>query len=250
MRSAALVAFTWLALASTTLAQEQPPEAGSEPARSPRVALVVAGDPAEATSAAAARLEESLAAGGALTLPSDAATRAALRGGEGTPEDGLDELRGLRRRLGITADGDRELLATLGERLELVVIVVVRGAVDPTAKVYDVNAARYFAGEAALDVASVEVATQFVVARAEAADQRRRAPPPDATAAAATPPPARATADPTAPVDAPPPRSFMRRNWPFFVAGVLLVGTTTFFLVQRGRDDTSPPVIHIRPGGN
>lgn len=243
MRPLALYALSLLAFSSGVVQSEAR-------AQTPRVAIVVSGDPAEATAAAAARLEASLASGGALTLPADEATRGALRGAEGDSEDGLDELRGVRRRLGITSDGDRELLASLGSRLELVVVVVVRGAVDPTAKVYDVSEGRYFAGEAALDEASVEAATQFVVARAEAADQRRRAPPPEATAAAAAPTTAPAETNPAAPVDAPPPRSFMRRNWPFFVAGALLVGTTTFFLVQRGRDDTSPPVIHIRPGGN
>lgn len=218
-------------------------------AQSPRVALVVLGDPAETVVRATTELEASLAASGSLTLPADEAVRGALRGEPGTAEDGLEELRGLRRRLGISTEGDREVLDTIATRLELVVLVVVRGAEQPTAKVYDASEHRYFTGEAVLDVASAESARQFIVARAAAAERRRLGPTPEATAQT-TAEPATTEPDPAAPVEAPPRRSFMRRNWPFFVAGALLIGTTTFFLVQRGQNDTSPPVIHIRPAGN
>jgi len=223
-------------------------------AQGPRVAIVVSGDPSQAATDAVGRLEASLASTAELTLPSDEATRTALRGAPrdpGAPDDGLDELRGLRRRLGITADGDRDVLDTVGARLELAVVVVVHGATQPTAKVYDVAEHRFFTGEAALDASSLDSARQFVVARATAAERRRLAPAPEATADAAagqTSPASAATPTTAAPTRGR--RPFMRRNWPFFVAGALLVGATTYFIVQRNQTDTSPPVIHIRPGGN
>jgi len=221
-------------------------------AQGPRVAIVVSGDPSQAATDSVSRLEASLASTAELTLPSDEATRTALRGvprDPGAPDDGLDELRGLRRRLGITADGDRDVLDTVGARLELAVVVVVHGATQPTAKVYDVSEHRFFTGEAALDASSLDSARQFVVARATAAERRRLAPAPEATAEAAAQTPT-TTAAPATAAPTPERRPFMRRNWPFFVAGALLVGATTYFIVQRNQTDTSPPVIHIRPGGN
>lgn len=218
----------------------------------PRLAIVVSGDPSEAAVSAATRLGDALALGAEVVQPSDPAVIGALRGAPGTSADGLDELRGFRRRLGLGTDTDREVLDALAARLELVAIVVVKGATSPTARVYDPGQHRLFTGEAPLastDAAELETARAFVVARAQAAQRRHDAPPPDAAAATTAPD---AAPSPSSPTEEPPPRrSFMRRNWPFFVAGALLAGVTTYFIVQRRNDsDTSPPVIHIRPGGN
>lgn len=219
-------------------------------ADAPRIAVVVEGDAVESTTAAAQRLDAALAASTEATLPSDELVRAALRGASGTPDDGLDPVRGLRRRLGWSNDADREALAAIAEQLELVAIVVVHGADAPVARVYDAAQAHYFVGEAPLDEASVETSTRFVLARVRAAERRRVAPLPEATATAEATPSEVPTTEPDATTDAPPRRSFMRRNWPFFVAGALLVGATTFFVVQRNGGDSSPPVIHVRPGGS
>ncbi len=230
----------------------------------PRLAIVVVGDPAPTTVAAAQRLETALAGSEEASLPADAALRDALRG-SAAPEldDGLGPVRALRRGLGWSDEADRETLANLGSRLELVAIVLVRGGEVPEARVYDVAAARSFAGSAPLDEASVETSTRFVLARLRAAEQRRReAPTPgEAAQASETAPsgpgvaadsanPAAVTSAPTSSTpDAPARRSWIARNWPFLVAGALVAGTTTFFIVQRDRGTSSAPVIHIRPGG-
>ncbi len=79
---------------------EPPVEAPPAPERTPRVAVVVAGDPDPETVTAAEAVEIALAEETRVTLPSDAALRGALRG-EGETGDGLDEVRAERRRLGL-----------------------------------------------------------------------------------------------------------------------------------------------------
>lgn len=233
-------------------------------ADAPRIAVVLEGDPTPGATAAAEGLETALLASEEVAQPSDPLVRAALRGNTGAPDDGLDAVRGLRRRIGWSQDADREALASLAGRLALAAVVVVHVGDAPVARVYDVTARRYFAGEAAIDEAGRDATVAFIVSRAAAAERRRTAPTPadvaatpetagapdGDTAASASPAPLGATTEPTVPpVDAPPQRSWIRRNWPFLVAGALLAGTATFFIVQRGGHETSPPVIHVRPGG-
>ena len=241
-----------LALATTSLVS-----APSALADGPRIVVVVEGDAAESTLGAAQRLEDAVAASNSVTLPGDALIRAALRGAEASPDDGLDAVRGLRRRIGWSVDADREALGAIGEQLELVAIILVRGGSMPVARVYDVAAVQFFVGEAALDDASLETSTRFVLARVRAAERRRVAPPPDSAATAgesnvgttAVAPEIAGALTPSTAPDQPVQRSWIRRNWPFLVAGALLAGTTTFFIAQRAGRDTTSPVIHIRPGG-
>lgn len=218
-------------------------------AESGRAAVVVVGDPAEATVDAARRLDEAVRAAGEVTLPADAAMVAALRG-EAAPEvdDGLAPVRALRRQLGWSDEADAESLATLATRLELVAVVLVRGGDVPTARVYDVRAARRFNGETALDAASMEGAVRFVGARVRAAAQRTVPTPAEVAQASAT---ENAPATPATDGATPgrPARRWFRRNWPYVLAGALVVGATVFFVSQR-ETSSSPPVIHIRPGGS
>lgn len=234
--------------------------ASTAQADAPRAAVVVVGDPAEATVAAATGLSAALSASSELALPSDAAMRSALLGSAAPEvEDGLAPVRAIRRQLGWSDDGDREALATIGRQLELAAIVLVRGGEIPIARVYDVGAARYFAGEAPVDAASIETSAHFVVARVRAAEQRRHElPTPEATAAASTDPTSHSTASTSSPLasgpataatEAPRRRSWIARNWPYLLAGALVAGTTTFFIAQRDTSAGAAPVIHVRPGG-
>ena len=122
-------------------------------ADAPRIAVVLEGDPTPGATAAAEGLETALLASEEVAQPSDPLVRAALRGNTGAPDDGLDAVRGLRRRIGWSQDADREALASLAGRLALAAVVVVHVGDAPVARVYDVTARRYFAGEAAIDEA-------------------------------------------------------------------------------------------------
>lgn len=206
----------------------------------PRVAVVIEGGASEMSVEAATRLEGALAASGEVALPDDA-TRAALLGDRGTAGDGLERIRSLRRRADWTSAGDRDVLSELGSALDVVALVLVRGVEDGSelaARVYDVGAGRFFQGAVVID--AVSTGEGFVLARVRRASERART-------AATTP--VELEPERSSPLDdqAPERRSWMGRNWPFVVAGVLLAGATTFFVIQRTNADESPPVIHIRP---
>lgn len=233
-------------------------------ADAPRTAIVVVGDPAAATVEAAERLDGALSATSDVTLPADPAMRAALRGAP-APEadDGLGPVRALRRQLGWSDEADLEALATIGRQLELVAIVLVRGGEIPTARVFDVRAGRRFNGEAALDAESLEGAVRFVTVRARTAAERPVPTPAEAagtTAAGETPTAAGTTAAAGATTAAPaavgadtderPRRRWIARNWPYLVAGGLVVGAAGFFIAQRDTSSSGSPVIHVRPGGS
>ncbi len=185
-------------------------------------------------------------------LPADAAIVRALLGEPAEGEDGLDEVRAFRRRLGISAEGDRDVLGRIGRLVGAVAVVVVKRSPEPSLEVYDVGRAAYFADALAVDEADEATLRRFVLrranaARAHASDGRAAG---AARAAATAEPPAATGPDLEAGAEQPTERRrFLRRNIAYIAAGALLLGAGTFLLVDRLKDDP-PPIVRIRPGGD
>jgi hypothetical protein len=227
---------------ATPVAEEPaPPEAAPEaPARTPRVAIVIAGD-ADPEMIAAAESTEAALAGAHVNQPSDAALRAALRG-EGDTADGLDEVRAERRRLGLGEARDVTVLTVLGERAGVDLVLVVRrhhGAIEATG--FDVQRRSFYDGEVDLDALDADALRRFTERRAARAarpvEEGERAPVEEVAEAA------------TAPVEPPHEPDWFEQNWPFFAAGALLVGAV-IFIVFATTDNAEPqPVLRFEAGG-
>ena len=212
----------------------------------PKIAIVIAGDPDETLQASARELEEELTKSD-LRVPSDPALRAALQGypSEGNT-DGLDGLRAYRRALGLDPRKDTETFVRIGHISGAHALVVVRKKkAKPIAEVFDVGAERFYEGVLHLTDATKAERHKFVHKRAEAALRRSEL---TESEQAATPP--TASSDLAAPVDKPKKKPWIKKNWPYILAGALLAGTVTYFIVdsQRGGNSPSPPVLRFRPG--
>lgn len=225
----------------------QPP--GSAPAPTQlKVAVVVSGDPDPALAEAASKVREALGGTPELLLPVDSALTAAL-GGAPAPEadDGLDEVRALRRRLGISAGSDIEALVRLARLSGAVAVVVVRRDPEPKLEVFDVGRRGYFSGALSVGGAEDGAIPRFVTSRAKAAEAHA------GEAGAARPREARAAAPEAAadrgPAEAGPSerRRFLRRVIAYGAAGALLLGLGVFLIVDRTQEDPAP-IIRIRPG--
>ena len=228
------------------------PEPTPEPARPPKVAIVIAGDPDPTTIAAATSLETVLASEAGVTMPSDPAMRAALRG-EGTG-DGLDDVRSERRRLGLGEARDITVLTILGELASADLVLVVRASHGtPSATAFDVLRRSFYDGVIALSPIDDAEARHFIVRRA-----RRAARPLTESEMTATPPPEPppvvdpATAVPPEAIapDATPEHQpdFFEQYWPYFAAGALLVGAVVFIVLATQNSSTPPPVLRFEAG--
>jgi hypothetical protein len=224
-------------VASDETSETTPPPA----ARTPRVAIVIAGDSDPEMIGAAQAAETALAEDARVAMPSDPALRGALRG-EGEPTDGLDEVRAERRRLGLGEARDVLVLATLGERTDADLVLVVRrhhGAIEATG--FDVQRRSFYDGEVDLDALDGDALRQFTVRRATRAARPladgERAPAPEVTEAV------------TAPAEPPAQQDWFEQNWPFFAAGALLVGAIVF-IVFATMDNAEPaPMLRFEAGG-
>lgn len=226
-------------------------------AQGPKVIVVVAGDPDDAVREAATRVDEAIRSSDELRGPGDPGLRAALRGDPPPPDDdGLDRVRRERRRLGFEDAEEARGLRALGRMAGASAVVVVRGRdVGSIAEVFDVGAATLYQGELALTDATAADITRFVASRATAASRRATGDAPDvAPATVAAEAAANETSDPLEGATDPDPeptgaRAFFKRTWAYWVAGVVLVGVATYFIVDsRGGDDAPQPVLRFRPG--
>jgi hypothetical protein len=221
------------------------------PARPPKVAIVLAGDPDPAALAAIASLERVIGSDARVTMPSDPAMRASLRG-EGSG-DGLDDARAERRTLGLGEARDASHLAVLGELAGADLVLVVRaahGAISATA--FDVLRRSFYEGAIALEPIDDAEALHFVVRRARRAARPLEAgersavpePPPPVVDPATAVPPEAIAADP--PAHEP---DFFEQYWPYFAAGALLVGAVVFVVLTTQTSSTPPPVLRFEVGG-
>jgi hypothetical protein len=224
------------------------PADDTTPTRAPRVATVLVGDPEPARRARAAELDARLERVGLRRL-GDPAMRAALLG-DVREDDGLERLHAARRRL-LFEDDPGEALRDLGARLRVDALVVVRAAEPLRIAVFDLAAGAFYEDEPTLD--DLDAAAAFVRRAARAAARRASAPqasaPSPAEAAAASSGAATGTPAATAADTRRPARRWLRSNWAFLVAGALLVGVVTGFIVRgRRQDDDPPPILRFRPG--
>lgn len=224
------------------------PTDDTTPTRAPRVATVLVGDPEPVRRARAAELDARLGGVGLRRLD-DPAMRAALLG-DVHEDDGLERLHAARRRL-LFEDDPTEALRDLGARLRVDALVVVRAADPLRIAVFDLAAGAFYEDEPTLD--DLDAAAAFVRRAARAAARRASAPqasaPSPAEAAAASSGAATETPAATAADTRRPARRWLRSNWAFLVAGALLVGVVTGFIVRgRRQDDDPPPILRFRPG--
>jgi hypothetical protein len=224
------------------------PTDDATPTRAPRVATVLVGDPEPVRRARAAELDARLGGVGLRRLD-DPAMRAALLG-DVHEDDGLERLHAARRRL-LFEDDPTEALRDLGARLRVDALVVVRAADPLRIAVFDLAAGAFYEDEPTLD--DLDAAAAFVRRAARAAARRASAPqasaPSPAEAAAASSGAATGTPAATAADTRRPARRWLRSNWAFLVAGALLVGVVTGFIVRgRRQDDDPPPILRFRPG--
>lgn len=225
-------------------------------AQGPKVIVVVAGDPDDAVREAAARADEAIRAADDLRGPADPGLRSVLRGDPAPAEDdGLDRVRTERRRLGFEDPEEARGLRALGRMAGASVVVVVRArGAGPVAEVFDVGAATLYEGELALADATASDIASFVARRANAAARRAGRGELVAPAAVA----AEATTETTDPLDGAAEaeesepggvRGFLKRTWAYWVAGAVLIGVASFFIIDSRRDDEVPqPVLRFRPG--
>ncbi len=216
--------------------------AGASERARPKLAVVVAGDPDPQLREAARRVER--ASGEHLRLPFDPGLRAALRGEPAEGDDGLEDARRERRRLGGDEARDAPVIAALGRRAGADVVGVVRAGEDgPELVVLDVRHAAFFEGTLALsaDVADARIA-RFVRSRARASARGAEAP----EAAAGTPAPEGATDGTAQPARQP---DFFEQFWPYFVAGGLLAALLIGIAVTSATAGSNTPVLRFVPGG-
>ena len=224
--------------APVTVTEEPAP---APPSRTPRVALVIAGDADPDTVLATEAAEAALAQDDRVALPSDLALRAALRGA-GESSDGLDEVRAERRRLGLGEARDVLVVTTLGERAGVDLVLVVRrhhGLIETTG--FDVQRRSFYDGEVGLDALDADALRQFAVRRAirsaRPVTDGERAPLP--TLAETTP----------APPETPHQPDWFEQNWPFFAAGALLIGAVVFIVFATTGNSEPAPVLRFEAGG-
>lgn len=222
----------------------------------PKVALILSGDPDEGAVAALDQLTALLENGSVVRLPSDPALRRALSG-RGT-DDGLDEVRAERRRLGLSERRDIPVLTRLGRLAAAAAVVVVRAASDGyEAVVLDVGRGAFFDGALSLP-ASEEDAQAFLGRRARAAIRAV-----DVPAVVDAPPPISETEEaavvasleafpPEGAPEAPPPGDpvllWFEQNWAYIAAGVLLAGGIAFVAVVATDPGAPQPMLRFVPG--
>jgi hypothetical protein len=215
------------------------------------VAVVLVGDPNDAAREAVARLEAAVRE--RFALPSDPALRASLVGlAEG---DLIAPVVRDRRALGGTEREDLPLLGALGDRADVVLLLVVRTRAGSRELVaFDVRHRAFFEGAIelgqALDADRVE---RFVRSRGRAALSSETTLPPEtaadieARALGAHTDAAIRDAAGTAPADEP---EWIEVNWPYLVAGALLAGAAAFVIVYTTNDSDPVPMLRFRPGGS
>jgi hypothetical protein len=210
------------------------------PAELPKIAVVVAGDPDEVLQNAAVRVERAI--GSVLRSPIDPGLRGALRGEAGSSDDGLEEVRRERRRLGLSESGDAPVLASLGRRAGAVAVAVVRaGPQGPEVVVLDVRNAQFFDGSLALGGADDERVAEFASRRARVSARGATIAAP-VSALSAAPPAATEADEPREP-------DFFEQYWPYMAAGALLIAMIVVIAVTSTTDGQSQPVLRFVPGG-
>ncbi len=217
-----------------------------------RVAVVLVGDPNDEARAMAERVEAAVR--DHLVVPSDAALRASLVGASG--DDLIAPVVRDRRSLGGTEREDVPLLASLGDRADVVLLLVVRARAGARELVgFDVRHRAFFEGSVALD-GDLEATriVRFARSRGRAAlsgealsasstaELEARAIERDHSQAAEAIRSGARDGEEHEP-------EWIEVNWPFLVAGALLAGAAAFVIVYTANDSDPVPMLRFRPGG-
>ncbi|MFW5924636.1 MAG: hypothetical protein ACOCV4_00630 [Myxococcota bacterium] len=238
----------WLAVfaAAPAAAQEAP---------SPKVTVVVSGDPDTPLRERAARLQGLLEGSDDLRTPQDSGLVQALRGEEPRIEDdGLERARAERRRLGWSEARDVPVLHRIGRMTGANLMLVVREGNDgPEVVAFDVAAKAFYEG--ALSLPSPDGAVgAFVRSRADATRSRRGTEPDAEAEPEASGPSVAPTADEAKPAEESAEddseKTWIARYWPYLVGGALLAATVTYFLLRDDDPAPAPPVLRFRIGGD
>lgn len=135
-----------LMLAVGSIGASGPVPAARADVVAPKVAIVLVGDPDSTLTSAADRVEACLRQEG-YRLPADGAMTRALRGA-GEADDGLNEIRAERRRLGLSPERDRARLSLIGSQLGATALLVVRASPsEPGLSVFNVAARAFYEGD-------------------------------------------------------------------------------------------------------
>jgi hypothetical protein len=255
-----MVCGVWLTVA--LLSYPLPQAAAQAPTELPKVVVVAVGDADDHLKAGAASTVDALAECGCVRLPADASLAGALAAEEGTAGDGLDDVRRVRRGLGLSEAQDAPGLAQLASigGAEAVVIVQARGGAFRLT-VFHPARREYFTG--AMDLpAAPEAIARFVSARTDLLAQENEvavtpslssaaAPRTPTIHATATPPPSAAVrvlpAERAGPEsDLPPaPPSWLEARWPYLVAALGVVAGAVLLVVVTSDRDEEAPVLRI-----
>lgn len=210
------------------------------PALSPKVAVVVAGDPDESVRTTGREIEQECARAG-LSIPADPALRAALRGEAGDQDDGLAGLRSLRRSLGVDPRRDLAAYNRLGAISGADALVVLHREGTIKLEVFDVAASQFYEGVLQVDDTTAKQRVRYIERRAKTAQRRWDQGPKPATGA---------RVDATGkPIDEPEKKRWIKKAWPYFVVGALLAAGVTYLIVDgRRTNEPGPPLLRFRPG--
>lgn len=250
MRSVSFLVLTLSLIAPSSVAADvdeelvEPPGAPEKnpEALAPKVAIVIAGDPDPSLQAAARTLDPECTDAG-LRIPSDPALRAALRGTPAKSDDGLDGVRALRRGLGVDPRKDLSSYKRVGTIAGADALVVLRREGDVKLEIFDVSASQFYEGMLDFDTATPEARVAYIKRRAITA-QERWTEAPEVVAETPT-----AAAPGAELVDEPAKKRWIKKAWPYFIVGALLVGGVTYIIVdQRRTNDPGPPLLRFRPG--
>lgn len=230
---------------TAVVTSEDPPTTAASPLR---VAVVLSGDPNDEARRLAEAVER--AVGAELALPTDAGLRASLLGSTG-PDTIAPVVRD-RRALGGSEAEDVPLLASLGDRADVRLLLVTRRrAGTRELVVFDVAHRAFFEGTLALDASADDARIlRFVRARARAAEGTLAAP---ANSLPTITEPETATRIGRSIVPRPGDRDepdWIELNWPYLLAGALLAGAAAFVIVYTVEDQAgTTPTLRFRPGG-
>ena len=208
-----------------------------------KVAVIVVGDPDDRMRSLARRIDEALEP--TLRRPFDPGLRAALRGDPGQDDDGLEEVRRDRRRLGAGESRDAPIVSSLARRAGALVVALVRhGDEGPELVMVDVRSAAYYEGAMPLSGTATDERILAFVTRRARASQRRVAVDPELVAE-------QAPVDETTPAEPEEEEEpdFFEQYWPYFVAAALLAGMIAAIAATSATDGSSQPVLRFVPGG-